>query len=222
MVFSLAHTCLLALVKSQPCDSENPVIADQLFDVERNRMENYKLIDGLKKNIKKLKKKTNALSCLKTVNLNVDRVIRIQDKIAYELFDQYTWYKVETKLQASWKEYFHGLYDLIVGGYENDHSGNIIFAREVIRYHDVFECPKPLDYNDRMYPLVESINDLFDKLKREQVITSDKLHNIKYTCLDLQRDITSIQHDIIDLKCEKKKLEQENNLYFQIIKWSMK
>ena len=219
---NLAHRCLLEILKTQRCDMEHPVIADQVFDAEMNRAINQRLINGLKTRIKKCKIKINKISCLKLVDLNIKPTNKIANIIAYELFDVFHWNTVKTKEHASWKEYFHGLYDLIISDYDNDHTGNIILAREVVKYHDVLVVPESLDYNDKMYPVVSSIHDLFCQIKHEQVKISINLQPIKSVIRENQRVITSIQHDIIDFQKEKFKLENENNLYCEILRWSTK
>ena len=68
---SLAHRCLLTLLKSQPCDLENPVIMDQVFGAEMLRMENQRVINKFKKNIKKAKKQILKMSSMKNINLEL-------------------------------------------------------------------------------------------------------------------------------------------------------
>ena len=216
---SLAHHCLLALVKSQPYDDSNPVMVDQLFDVDRYHKLNKRQINKLRTLIKKAKNRVHSMSGLKPIELDFDETETIVQELTHELFDVFNWNLVKTKKQATWKEYFHSLYDLLVGDYDNDHPSNIILAREIVRYHDVLREPVT-DYNDKMYPYIASVNDLFNKLKLEQVDISNHLHNIKHVLRDIQNSSTGIQHKIVDFQIEMRKLEHENYMYSQILKWS--
>ena len=71
-----------------------------------------------------------------------------------------------------------------------------------------------------MYPQVSNINDLFNKLKREQIIISNNLKKIKHVLIEVQGLSTDIQSRIIDYQTELRKLEYENKLYNDILKWA--
>lgn len=220
-MISLAHTCLLALIKSQPYDDSNPVMADQLFDVKSYHISNKRQINTLRSRIKKLKKKVHSMSSLRSIELDFDNIDIIISEFTHELFDVFSWNNVKTKNQVMWKEYFHNSYDLLVSDYDNDHPSNIILAREIVRYHNVFDEPS-IDYNDKMYPCISEINDLLNKLKNEQVLISNSLKNIKHVLRNIQDVSTDIQYKIIEFQSEMRKLESENNLYSQILQWSSK
>ena len=216
-MLSLAHNCLLTLLKTQTCGTE-PVIMDQLYDVKKYYMANKQEINRLRNRIKKAKNKIHSISGLKTVELDFDSTIT--NELSHELFDVFNWNIIRTKQHATWKEYFHSLYDLLVGDYDNDHPSNVILAREIVRYHDTLVVPSELDYNDKMYPQVSNINDLFNKLKREQIIISNNLKKIKHVLIEVQGLSTDIQSRIIDYQTELRKLEYENKLYNDILKWA--
>ena len=219
---SLAHMCLLTLLKSQPYDDSNPVIIDQVYDVYKYYTENKRQINVLRTRIKKAKNKVHSTSGLKIVELDLDNMDTVIHELTHELFDVFNWNMVKTKKQAIWKEYFHSLYDLLVGDYDNDHPSNVILAREIVRYHDVLNVPDELDYNNKMYPHIANINDLFNKLKYEQVVVSNNLKNVKHVLRDIQSSSTDIQCRIIEYQTEMRKLEHENSMYSQILKWSSK
>ena len=69
---------------------------------------------------------------------------------------------------------------------------------------------------------IANINDLFNKLKSEQVDISNNLKNVKHVLRDIQSSSTDIQCRIIEYQTEMRKLEHENNMYSQILKWSSK
>ena len=216
-MLSLAHNCLLTLLKTQTCGTE-PVIMDQLYDVKKYYMANKQEINRLRNRIKKAKNKIHSISGLKTVELDFDSTIT--NELSHELFDVFNWNIIRTKQHATWKEYFHSLYDLLVGDYDNDHPSNVILAREIVRYHDTLVVPSELDYNDKMYPQVSNINDLFNKLKCEQIIISNSLKKVKHVLIEVQGLSTDIQCRIIDYQSELRKLEYENKLYNDILTWA--
>lgn len=216
---SLAHRCLLALVKSQPYDDSNPVILDQLFDVHKYYKSNKRQINTLRSRIKKLKKKVHSMSNLRTIELDFDTIDTVISEFSHELFDIFNWNTIKTKNQITWKEYFHDSYDLLVGDYDNDHPSNIILAREIVRYHNVLNEPS-IDYTDKMYPRIARLNDLLNKLKYEQVVIFNSLKNIKPILRNIQEVSTDIQYKIVEFQTEKRKLEDENNVYFQILEWA--
>ena len=216
---SLAHHCLLALVKSQPYDDSNPVILDQVFDVKKYYKSNKRQINTLRSRIKKLKKKVHSMSNLRSIELDFDTLDTVVSEFTHELFDVFNWNTIKTKNQITWKEYFHDSYDLLVSDYDNDHPSNIILAREIVRYHDVLNEPS-IDYTDKMYPRIAGLNNLLNKLKYEQVVISNSLKNIKPILRNIQEVSTDIQYKIVEFQTEKRKLEDENNMYFQILEWS--
>ena len=218
-MLSLAHNCLLTLLKTQTCGTE-PIIMDQLYDVNKYYMSNKQEINRLKNLIKKAKNKIHSMSGLKTVKIDFVTIDKVITEISHELFDVFNWNIVKTKQHATWKEYFHCLYDLLICDIDADHPSNVILAREIVRYHDTLDVPIDLAYNDKMYPQVSNINNLFNKLKREQIIISNSLKKVKHVLIEVQGLSTDIQCRIIEYQTEMRKLEYENTLYNDILKWA--
>ena len=187
-----------------------------------NRMATQRQINGLKSKITKLKHKVHTMSNLQMIDINLNKTRDISNRIAHELFTVFNWTKVHNKQQASWKEYFHMLYDLIISDYDNDHSGNIILARSIVKYHDVLVAPDMIHCNDPKYPIISSIHEMFQKLKDEQVVIYKSLKNIKVVIRDVQERVTSIQYEIITCQQELKMAESDNKKYFQLIQWSVR
>ena len=217
---SLAHRCLLTLLKSQPCDVENPVIMDQVFDADMRKNENQRVINKFKKNIKKAKRRVINMSSMKNIDLELGDSNKIINQLTIELFDDFSWNKVKNKNQVNWKEYFHNLYDLIVCDFDSDHPSNLIVAREIINYHNILKQPNEMDFNDKFYPIIGNINYLFNKLKDEQRKVASKLSNMKDCIRDTMRETTSIQYEIIEWQSAVRKLERENDVYYEILRWS--
>jgi len=220
-MLDLSHKALLKFLETNVCDQEHPVIMDQVFGAEMIKIENKRKINGLKRRTRKLTSRVHAMSGLKNVELDTQKTNMIASTLTHELFNLMSWNRVTTVQQASWKEYFHMLYDLLVSDYDNDHTGNVLLARSVKKFHNVLEVPEALSCKDVMFSVVASINDLFRKLKNEQVDIHKKLKNIKDIIRDIQKRTTEIQHVIIVLKKELKELEDDNKKYHTIIKWSV-
>jgi len=217
---SLAHQCLLTLLKTQPCDHENPIIADQIYDAERNKATNRRFINALNNKIKKAKKKVHGMSGLKGIKLDTSKTNPIVRQLTNELFEDFSWNKIRNKHQVDWKEYFHNLYDLIIADFDSDHASNLIVAREIINYHNVLQEPDELIFSDRLYPVISNIKSLFNRLKTEQRKTADKLSSMKSIVYNTHQVSTEIQYDIIEWQSAIRKLERENDLYNEIIDWS--
>jgi len=221
-MLNLAHHALFEFSKSNPCDTEHPVIMDQIFDVEMNRLTNQRTINGLKYKIKKLKHKVHALCGMKMIDINFVKTDQITTVISHELFTVFNWNKVTNEEQASWKEYFHMLYELLVRNDDNDHTESIILARSFIKYHNVLTIPEKINCNDPMYSIISSINDSFRELKSEQVFIYNSLKHIKTVIKEVQQRTTCIQHEIVKLQREMRAREDDNEKYLQLIKWSVR
>lgn len=219
-MLNLAHEALLTFLEHNPCDHEHPVVMDQVFGAQLKRLETKKLINGLKTRIKKSKNKIHSISGLKYVHLDLDNIHKMHELIANELFEQFTWNRVVTDQHASWKEYFHLLYDLIVVDYSTDHTGNVLLARTVVKYHDMLVEPEKLSPFDTLYPIVSSLKSLFGILKNEQLKMYKVLKNIKYVIRDVQQKTTCIQHELIQLNHELASAQEDCNKYLKILRWS--
>ena len=220
VMLNLAHEALLTFLEHNPCDHEHPVVMDQVFGAQLKRLETKKTINGLKTRIKKSKNKIHSISGLKYVHLDLDNIHKLHELIANELFEQFTWTRVVTEQQASWKEYFHLLYDLIVVDYTSDHTGNVLLSRSIVKYHDALAEPEKLSPVDNLYPIVSSLRSLFGILKNEQIQMYRILKNVKGVIRDVQEKTTCIQHELIRLNRELAAAQEDNEKYLKILRWS--
>lgn len=218
-MLDLSQKALFTFSQTNVCDTEHPVVMDQVFGVQMQYMSNKKKLNSLKHRIKKLTCRVHAVSGFKTVNLDVDKADKIITRMTHELFDVFTWNRVQTALQASWKEYFHMMYDLLVHN-EGDHAGDVVIARAVVKYHDILVAPEHIPHNDTMYPVVASLSHLFAELKASQVETRKSLKNVGDKLREVHAQNTEVQHIIIALKREQKELEDDNAKYRHIMRWS--
>jgi len=193
---------------------------DQVFDAEMRKNENQRVINKFKKHIKKAKRRVINMSSMKNIDLELVDSNKIIKQLTIELFDEFSWNKVKNKNQVNWKEYFHNLYDLIVCDFDSDHPSNLIVAREIVHYHNVLKQPVEMDMNDKFYPIIGNINYLFNRLKDEQRKIANKLSNMKDCIRDTMMESTNIQYDIIEWQSAVRKLERENDVYYEILRWS--
>lgn len=219
-MLDLSHNALYTFSHTHKCDTEHPVIMDQVFGAQMTHTANKKKINSLKHRIKKLTARVHAMYGFKLVKLDVKKLDKITDTLTHELFNLFSWNRVKTSAQASWKEYFHMMYDLIIHDYNSDRATNVIVARAVVEYHDVLTAPEHIRYSDPMYPIISSISHLFTELKSEQVSIFNSLRDVKETLREVQAKNTEIQHIIIALKKEQNELEDDNAKYMHIMRWS--
>jgi hypothetical protein len=219
-MLDLSHNALFTFSQTNRCDTEHPVIMDQVFGAQMTHAKNKKKINSLKHRIKKLTLRVHATSGFKLVKLDVKKVDKITDAITHELFNLFSWNRVKTSLHASWKEYFHMMYELLVHDYNSDHTNNIIVALAVVEYHDILVAPEHILYGDPMYPIISSISHLFTELKSEHATVFNSLKDINDTLRSVQAQNTELQHIIIALKKEKTELEEDNAKYMHIMRWS--
>ena len=219
-MLDLSHNALYTFSQNNTCDTGHPVIMDQVFGAQMTHTANKKKINSLKHRIKKLISRIHATSGFKFVKLDVKKVDKITDAITHELFNLFSWNRVRTALHASWKEYFHMMYELIVHDYNSDHANNIIVALAVVEYHNILVPPEHILYGDPMYPIISSVSHLFTELKTEHTKVFNSLKDINDTIRDVQAQNTEIQHIIIALQKEQNELEDDNAKYMHIMRWS--
>lgn len=220
-MLDLSHQALFTFSLKNKCDTGHPIIMDQVFGAQMKHTSNKKKINALKHRIKKLTTRVHAASGFNTVKLKFKNIVTITNSITHELFNAFSWNRVKTAHQASWKEYFHMLYELIVHDYREDDSSSVIVARAVVKYHSVLTVPEHIQHSDPMYPIISSISHLFAQLKAEQVAMYNSLKNIKEHLNEVQTRNTEVQHVIVALKREQKELEEENAKYMHIMRWSV-
>jgi len=219
-MLDLSHQALFTFSQTNECDQTHPVIMDQVFGAQMKHTTNKKKINSLKHRIKKLTTRVHAMSGFKLVNLDIKKIDKLTGTLTHELFNLFSWNRVKTSLHASWKEYFHMMYELLVHDYNSDHSTNVIVAHSVVKYHDVLTVPDHIQHSDPMYPIISSVSHLFTELKAEQLSVYKSLKNVEERLVDVQKQNTEIQHVILALKREQKELEDDNAKYLHIMRWS--
>jgi hypothetical protein len=93
---------------------------------------------------------------------------QLVDRISNLLFDDMSYERINTLDQIKWKEYFHGLYDMVVFPYQSDRTHYIQMINELYKYFNVLEPPSnQLEPGDPLYIDVRLCQDLFKQLKVE-------------------------------------------------------
>ena len=161
---------LQTLMKSgQPFDKSDPVMNNIMFDVKLLLNDTILKIRRLQKQLEDAQKNLGRLSEFKTIKLPDMRTYdRVVDQISELLFDDMDFERINTQLQIEWKEYFHGLYDLVIFPYQRDHTHYIQMVNELYKYFDVLRPPSTqLEPQDPLYVDTKTCIDLFRKLKIE-------------------------------------------------------
>lgn len=219
-MLDLSQQALFTFSQNNACDTEHPVVMDQVFGVQLQHVSNKKKLNSLKHRIKKLTARVHGVSGFKTVKIDFKKIDKITGSLTHELFNVFSWNRVNTATQASWKEYFHMLYEVLVHDYNSDHASNVIVARAVVKYHDVLPVPDHIQPNDPMYPIISSVSHIFTELKAEQLSLYKSLQNVKERLVEAQTRNTEVQHIILALQREQKELEEDNAKYMHIMRWS--
>ena len=163
---NLQIIALLSLMKSgQKYDKEEPVIQNVLFDLQKMIHETGETIRNKTKKIQYIRK--NLYNDTPPLP-NCKKYDQIVNDISTLLFDDISYNRITTVEQIEWKEYFHGLYDLVVFPYHSDKTHYIQMVSEIYKYYTVLKPPeKHLDPQDPLYVDIEMCNDLFRHLKIE-------------------------------------------------------
>ena len=164
---NLQMIALLSLIKSgQKYDTEDPVIQNVLFDLKKLVHETDEIIKNKKKKIEYARK--NLYRNVTPPLPNCKKYDEIVNDISTLLFDDISYNRTTTNEQIEWKEYFHGLYDLVVFPYHSDKTHYIQMVNEIYKYFTVLKPPeKHLEPGDPLYVDIEMCNDLFRHLKVE-------------------------------------------------------
>jgi len=197
-------------------DDDSPIVRNVMDDIETA---NYQLDHKNIKDVLKSEELSNSIKSFRP-HINVSKYNKIVEELSVELFDMFRKSLIRTELHAEWKEYFHSLYDLIVIETDiDDLYLNIIF-KEMYSYWNTFEQPKQLHQNDKLYPLVSSIRELFEELEDEHFrLVDDSLQSkIVNHCnknIEKSKEYCRLNNQIQDN-------EKILDIYRDILQWSKK
>lgn len=150
-------------------DETDPVLKNVMFDVDKLSSETIEKIQKLRRMVRNSRKNLYRLSDFKRIHVkDTEAYDEIVDTISRVLFDDMSYDRINTIEQIRWKEYFHGLYDLVVFPYQSDKTHYLQMINDVYRYYGVLKPPETeLEPNDPLYIDTKYCEDLFKKLKME-------------------------------------------------------
>ena len=150
-------------------DNEEPVLKNVMFDIETMAHDMDEDIRILKKRVTNGRRNLYKMSEFNTIRIpDTTKYDQIVERISNLLFDDMSYERINTLEQIKWKEYFHGLYDMVVFPYQSDRTHHIQMINELYKYFNVLEPPsKQLEPSDPLYIDVRLCQDLFKQLKIE-------------------------------------------------------
>lgn len=150
-------------------NDEEPVLKNVMFDIETMAHDMDEDIRILKKRVTNGRRNLYKMSEFSTIHIqDTTRYDQMVDRISNLLFDDMSYERINTLEQIKWKEYFHGLYDMVVFPYQSDRTHHIQMINELYKYFNVLEPPsKQLEPSDPLYVDVRLCQDLFKQLKIE-------------------------------------------------------
>ena len=217
---NLQFESLRAHIKSGAIYDDSPIIKNIVFDVERANVqienENSKILIRLDK----IKKELDRDTTFDDMTFEIDEYNECIDILSRELFDVYTYDRIQTDRQVDWKEYFHFLYDMIVVEIIEENMSTMILLNEIYKYWNTIEEPTMLEQADNLYGIVDSIRRKFGDLQ-------DAHH--KFTLGNIESRLTKKYFESVAIRKERQSLTKtlENNtrllgMYGEILGWSIK
>jgi hypothetical protein len=199
-------------------DKSDPVLQNVIFDINSALSKLHNRIFYLVRRIRnvrfQLDKRMTDFTTIKFPSLNeYDDII---DELSEILFDEFVYDIIETPEQVAWKEYFHGLYDLVVVPFHKDRTQYLMMIQESLKYFDILKPPiVDLNPHDKLYVKVRHCDDLFARLRREhEAIRVPKFFKKLKKHVELQ---TRSRIDYMKLNSELDKLKKERNDYNKIL-----
>jgi hypothetical protein len=162
---NLQVLALQAHVRSGAEYTNEPIVDNVLYDVKILASETDEKISQLSRRIHNYRGHLRKLSHIRVRESH--RYEDVADEISHVLFDVIDYSRITTRQQIEWKEYFHGLYEMVIVPYHEDHTYRIQMIHEIYKYFDILKEPPRLEPTDPLYVDVSHCRDLFERLKRE-------------------------------------------------------
>lgn len=166
---NLQMLSIQAFMKNGGNYKDEPIFQNVVFDVGKLECDIDDKIRILKKSVNNSRKNLYKISDFNSIRLPDQKEYdTLVDKISNLLFDDMSYERINTIEQIKWKEYFHGLYDMIVFPYQSDRTHYIQMINELYKYFNILEPPKnKLNSDDPLYIDVKLCQNLFKQLKVE-------------------------------------------------------
>jgi hypothetical protein len=206
---------LQKFVRSGAEYTNEPIVVNVLYDVKMLAHDTDEKIAQLSKRIYNYRGHLRKLSHLRVRESH--RYEDVADEISTVLFDVIDYSRITTRQQIEWKEYFHGLYEMVIVPYHDDHTYRIQMMHEIYKYFDVLKEPARLEPNDPLYVDVSHCRDLFARLKIEH--RAMKVQNLvkkfkKLVQIQIEKRCTLVQ-----LNQEFRRLQQLRRDCTEMLEW---
>jgi glutaredoxin 2 len=197
-------------------DNTEPVLENALFDLKKasvthacNIIKQKRLLTELKSNIRSF----YDFGFIK--NPDIKNYHDALDNLSDILFDIFDYDPKHSPLVIEWKEYFHGLYDLVVIPNHHDKTLNKIMINELYKYYTVLKPPKepnpPVEIVDRIQSLFRRLKDEHKKLLIPR-FEKKLLRSFQYS------KVRRLEH--MKREEELKVLESTQTMYNKILEWT--
>lgn len=200
-------------------DATNPILNNVMFDVSKLAYETTDKLIFLQTQVQNLRNNILRMSDFKTIKMpDMDEYEGLTNQYADILFDRITYDKMTTRVQMEWKEYFHGLYDLVVFPYISDRTHFIQMVNEIYKYFNALKPPeKQLEPGDPLYVDTTACMDLIHKMKSEYKSMMTKRLSTKLN-KHIQAQVNKrYKHRMLELRIES--LIRVRDDCNELIKW---
>jgi hypothetical protein len=151
-----------------PYDDNHPVVKNVVFDVDRLAYTLDDKIYRLNQRMTAMRSDVSRMNDFSTIRAEFSLVYeRVLNEVSDFLFDVLTYDRITNHKQMAWKEYFHGLYELVVCPEIKDRSHSIQMFHESIKYFNVIKKPDALPSDDPLFTDIRTCRDLFRRLQIE-------------------------------------------------------
>lgn len=149
-------------------------------------------------------------------NITIDL---LYNKLSTKIFDEFQWKNIKTEDDVKWKEYFHGLYDLVVV-YEDcvDPVTLLLVYQMIPTWYKILEPPEcPVNS-----PIVREILEIFGELEYEQTqMSQKKLTGLSTRLNESVKSITSLHCQSFKIQKEIQELRAKNEKIKKVLAWSV-
>jgi hypothetical protein len=201
-------------------DHNDPIMQNVIFDVDRCLYHTDIKMQKLRKQIHNTRCDLYKFSDYKAIPLpDASKYDKLVESISTLLFDDMSYERICTREQVEWKEYFHGLYDLVVFPYQSDHTHYLQMVHEVYKYFDILDRPKKnVEPFDSLYVDIRTCDDLFKRLKTvyKEMMIPKFFKKIKR---NIERQVEK-RVRFIEMDSELEKLSTQRLTCSQLLKWA--
>jgi hypothetical protein len=151
-----------------PYDDNHPVVKNVVFDVDRLAYSLDEKIYRMHQRMVCVRRDLTRMHDFSSIPTNFSwRYEKVLDDVSDFLFDVLTYDRISNHRQMAWKEYFHGLYELVVSPDNTDRTHSMQMVQETIKYFNVLKKPNALPEDDPLFTDIRTCRDLFRRLQIE-------------------------------------------------------